>query len=230
MVDHGFQKMLATAKTLTFDCYGTLVDWKGGLSQVFVDLFGDAARSRLDELFETYVAVEAEVEGAGFRSSRDILGVVSDRLADRMGVSLDARGREHLARSLPDWPLFPDTNEALVILKKRYRLGVLSNIDRDLFTGTARSFDVAFDFVVTAGDVGSYKPATGHFDRMLRDHGAADSTIHVAQSLFHDGVPASRLGLPFVWVNRYHQANDQGVPVGAEVPDLISLARLAEAV
>jgi len=228
--NHSFKSDFSRAKTLTFDCYGTLVDWKGGLSRVFLALFGDAARTRIDELFDVYVSVEAEVEDAGFMKYRDVLGIVSDQLAKRMGVTLDATEREYLARALPDWPLFPDTNEALARLKQRYRLGVLSNIDRDLFAGTARSFAISFDFVVTAEDVGSYKPAPGHFERMLRDHGSADSTIHVAQSLFHDGVPASRLGLPFVWVNRYDQTNGESVPVGAEVHDLISLARMVEEV
>lgn len=227
---HDLRNVLSRAKTLTFDCYGTLVDWKGGLSAAFVELFPDAARTRLDELFDTYVSVEAEVEGGPYRRYRDILRVVSDRLAARMGVELDAIQRGHLAEALPHWPLFPDTNEALTRLKRHYALGVLSNIDRDLFAGTRRSFTESFDFVITAEDVGSYKPAGGHFRRMLEEQGSVASTVHVAQSLFHDGVPANEWGIPFVWINRYGQPRERGVPVSAEFPDLLSLARLADEV
>lgn len=230
MASEAIETVLASAKTLTFDCYGTLVDWKGGLSRAFINLFGDTARSRLDELFEVYVAVEAQVEGAGFRPYRDVLEIVSARLAERLGLQLDPSQRGYLARALPEWPLFADTNAALVKLKQRYRLGVLSNIDSDLFEATSQAFDVGFDFVVTAGEVRSYKPSPGHFERMLEAYGSPDSTIHVAQSLFHDGAPAARLGLPFVWVNRYAESNREGVPITAEVPDLISLARLVEGV
>lgn len=222
------RSLLSRTRTVTFDCYGTLVDWKGGLSRVFIELCGDVVRSRLDELFDAYVEVEAAVQSDGFRSYRDVLGEVSVRIAERMGVTLEPAERTYLADALPDWPLFADTNEALAKLKQRYRLGILSNIDRDLFVGTARHFGVTFDFVVTAQDVNAYKPATAHFERMLGDYGSLDSTLHVAQSLFHDGAPAGAMRLPFVWINRYGQRNETDVRVAAEFPDLISLARAVD--
>ena len=203
------QSILRRTHTLTFDCYGTLVDWKEGLSRAFTDLFGQPAGARLDDLFNTYLVVEAEFEGDVFRTYREVLNKVSARLADTLGVALDATRQSYLAETVPHWPLFADTRKALTILGKRYRLGVLSNIDRDLFARTARNLDLPLDFLITAEDVRAYKPATAHFERMLEAYGTTDTTLHVAQSLFHDGKPAETLGIPFVWINRYNQPNDR---------------------
>ena len=132
-----------------------------------------------------------------------------------------------VAEGLGHWPLFADTNEALCLLKRRYRLGVLSNIDRDLFDATASHFEIDFDFVVTAEDVRSYKPGNGHFERLLAEHGDRETTLHVAQSLFHDGVPCARFGLAYVWINRYNEPNATAVRPLAEYADLRSLAEAA---
>ncbi len=222
------QSILRHTRTLTFDCYGTLVDWKEGLSRAFVDLFGQRAGPRLDTLFNAYLEVEAEIEGDVFRTYREVLNKVSARLADTLDVTLDATRRSYLAETVPHWPLFADTREALTILGKRYRLGVLSNIDRDLFARTARNLDLPLDFLITAEDVRAYKPATAHFERMLEAYGTADTTLHVAQSLFHDGEPAETLGIPFAWINRYGQRNETDVQPAAEFSDLISLARMVD--
>jgi len=125
---------------------------------------------------------------------------------------------------LPGWPAFGDTNEALRRLKSKYRLGVLSNIDSDLFAGTVKTFDVDFDFVITAQDVQSYKPAHGHFLTMFDRYGPKDRVLHVAQSLLHDGGPARELGLAYAWINRYNQRNDSDVTPMIECADLKSLA------
>jgi 2-haloacid dehalogenase len=129
-----------------------------------------------------------------------------------------------LAETLPEWRPFPDTNEALRRLKDRYRLGILSNIDQDLFTETARHFEVDFDVVVTAEDVRSYKPGHLHFLKLIEDYADSDSVLHVAQSLYHDGRPAGDLNIAFVWINRYNEVNTEGVTPLAEYPDLKSLA------
>ena len=129
---------------------------------------------------------------------------------------------------MPDWPPFADTNEALVSLKRRFRLGILSNIDRNLFAETARRFDVAFDFVVTAEDVRSYKPGHAHFERLLSKHAEPGRVVHVAQSLFHDGVPTAELGIAFVWINRYNDANTARVHRLGEYADLKSFAEVVE--
>lgn len=218
------KELLPRIKTITFDCYGTLIDWKGGLEQSFRAMFGSMVDGRMDELFDVYVQVEAEIESGEYRSYRDVLSEVSQRIADRLGVELSPEKIDTLSTMLPSWPAFADTNEALLRLKKRFQLGVLSNIDRDLFSGTATLFDVSFDFLVTADDVGSYKPAHGHFQKMLDHHGQLDSVLHVAQSLYHDGIPAGELGLAFVWINRYKQSNETAVLPIAEFSDLKSLA------
>ena len=131
---------------------------------------------------------------------------------------------DFLAESLPDWPTFPDTNGALARLKGRYRLGVLSNVDRDLFAATTRKLNVQFDLAVTAQDVRAYKPADAHFERLLTSYGPREEVLHVAQSLFHDGVPAGELSIPFVWINRYGETNETQVRPLATYPDLRSFA------
>lgn len=209
---------------LTFDCYGTLIDWAGGLTQSFRAAFGDIVDSRREEFFSTYVQIEAGFESPPYRSYRDVITLTLEELARRMKLPLRDSDRDALARSLPTWTPFADTNAALKRLKKRFRLGVLSNIDRDLFTATARHFDVEFDFLICAQDVRSYKPALGHFRKLAEQEGGLNHVLHVAQSLFHDGAPAKQLGLAFTWINRYNESNTTGVIPLAEFADLRSLA------
>lgn len=229
-------EVLRRADTLTFDCYGTLIDWRAGLTRSLRGLFGPAADGRMDELLAGYLEIEAEVEAEPYRSYREVLSEVVRRLAERRhgpsrladSFELPAERADDLARSLPDWPPFADTNEALVSLKQRFRLGILSNIDRSLFAETARRLDVAFDFVVTAEDVRSYKPGPAHFERLLSKHAEPERVVHVAQSLFHDGVPTAELGIAFVWINRYNDANTARVRSLGEYVDLKSFAEVVE--
>jgi 2-haloacid dehalogenase len=218
---------LAEVDTLTFDCYGTLIDWHDGLQNSFLRMFGEGCRPRLAELSATYVAVEAEFEGGEYQPYSQILVQVAERLAEQFGLPLPPGGADPFPRLLPDWKPFADTNDALRRLKQRFRLGVLSNIDRDLFAKTARHFAVPLDFVVTAEDVRSYKPSAGHFDALLRSHSPASKVLHVAQSQYHDGRACKRHGLPFVWINRYNDVCDPQVPMLAEFPDLQSFAAWA---
>ncbi len=211
-------------RTLTFDCYGTLIDWDAGLHNTFRAMFGDVAVVRRAELFDAYVQVEAEVEADAYRSYRDVLTLTLERLAKRLQLPLSTERRGALAEMLPNWRPFPDTNAALVRLKERFRLGVLSNVDRDLFAETATHFPVAFDFVITAQDVGSYKPSLNHFQKCIAEQGPPNSILHVAQSLYHDGQAARDVGLAFVWINRYRQTNDTMVRPLAEFSDLASFA------
>ncbi len=219
--------VLPRITTITFDCYGTLIDWKGGLASSFRGLLGAVVDEREMDVFDAYVAIEAEEEAETFRRYREILQAVAVRMGERFGVHVDREQANGFAESLPGWTPFADTNDALARLKRRFRLGVLSNVDRDLFAGTCGHFDVAFDFVVTAEDVGSYKPALGHFHRCFSDNVGVAETLHVAQSLFHDGAPAAELGLAYVWINRYKQTNETKVKPLAAFPDLTGLARAA---
>ena len=221
------EEVFRRTKTITFDCYGTLIDWAGGLEQSFHQIFGDALVGRKPELFEAYVKTEAALEARAYRSYREVLATAVEGVSKHFSIDLPAGRAGLLADTLPQWRPFADTNEALVRLKERFRLGVLSNIDRDLFAGTARHFDVEFDFVVTAEDVRSYKPGHLHFLRLLESHAERDSVLHVAQSLFHDGRPAGALGIAYVWINRYNEANKTTVRPLAEYPDLKSLADAA---
>ena len=218
---------LSRADTLTFDCYGTLIDWSVGLNSSIEEIFSRAPMSSRKELFDAYVETEAAVESQRHRSYRQVLTETVRRLAKRFDVDLPAGRAESLAEMLPTWRPFPDTNAALVRLKERFKLGVLSNIDRDLFAATAKQFDVGFEFVVTAEEVGSYKPALGHFHRLLQQHAPAERVVHVAQSLYHDGVPAGELGISYVWINRYGHSNETTAKPLAVYPDLKSLADIA---
>lgn len=210
--------------TLTFDCYGTLIDWEAGLTRSLADVFGPQAVERRKELFEAYVAAEAEIEGGEYRSYRDVLHEVTHRLGKQFGWPMTRDKCNRLAELLPTWTPFADTGAALARLKRKFRLGILSNVDRDLFADTARHFPVAFDFVVTAEDVQSYKPAQPHFLRMLDHHGDRSTTLHVAQSQFHDGRPANALGIAFAWINRYNDPADPLVRTDGVYADLRSLA------
>lgn len=211
-------------RTLTFDCYGTLIDWSAGLRHSFRTIFGDDFLRHEREFFDMYVEEEARLESGTYQSYRRILAACVDRLAQRLELSFPPGKAAELADSLGGWKPFADTNEALTQLKKHFRLGILSNIDRDLFAGTARHFDVKFDFIITAEDVQSYKPGVAHFNRMLTAEGPPSQVLHVAQSLYHDGGPAGQLGLAFAWINRYKQVNDTRVRPTIETPDLKSLA------
>jgi 2-haloalkanoic acid dehalogenase type II len=200
---------------LTFDCYGTLVDWERGIGEAF-----DAA-ARVDQVgldrtavLAAYHEIEPTLQAGRHRSYRDILALAARAVADRLSWKL-APGREaFLPDSLPSWPPFPDTNEALRRLKEAgHRLAILSNVDDDLLAATRRHLGVDFDFVVTAQQVGSYKPAPAHFTT-ARERVGAGRWLHVAQSYFHDIQPARALGIPTAWINRQRQR-----PLDAVGPD-----------
>jgi 2-haloalkanoic acid dehalogenase type II len=188
---------------LTFDCYGTLIDWERGIAEAF----GAAAAAdglTLDRaaVLRAYHEIEPAVQAERYRRYRDVLALAARAVAARLGWRL-APGREaFLPASLPAWPPFPDTNGALRRLRAAgHRLAILSNVDDDLLAGTRRHLAVDFDFVVTAQQVGSYKPAAGHF-LAARARIAGASWLHVAQSYFHDVQPARAYGIPSAWINR----------------------------
>ena len=188
---------------ITFDCYGTLVDWEGGITQAMIG----AARERGVELksaevLAAYHDVEPELQRSEYRSYREVLGDAACAVARRLNWELAADAAGFLAESLVDWNPFPDTGPALRALKSAgFQLGILSNIDNDLLAGTLRHLPVAFDLIVTAQDVRSYKPAHAHFIR-ARELMDDRRWLHAAQSYFHDVEPACELGIPTVWINR----------------------------
>lgn len=229
-------------EALTFDCYGTLIDWERGLLEALSTLLdrGDVGHGRLaadaDELLAHFGRFESVAESGAFRPYRDVLRTVARRLGDQYGVTVGDDAADAFAASVGDWPAFPDTVDALRALSHRYRLAVVSNVDDDLFAGSAARLDVPFEHVVTAMQVKSYKPHRAHFDAVLqRLDLPRDRVLHVAQSLHHDIGPATALGFRCVWVNRRSGRAGSGATPAAvaepdlEVPDLATLARLASA-
>jgi 2-haloacid dehalogenase len=209
---------------LTFDCYGTLIDWEAGIHAA-IEPLAQRAKVPPAELIQAYIRIEASFEQQPYRRYRVIQAATVRELGKVFRFPVSDVDAEALSASLPQWQPFPDTVDALKRLKTRYALGILSNIDRDLLAASRRLLDVEFDLIVTAEDVASYKPALPHFLKMLSSGLAPrDRVLHVAQSLFHDGRPAQELGLSYVWIDRYGQRDRLGVPMLAAYPDLASLA------
>jgi 2-haloalkanoic acid dehalogenase type II len=188
---------------ITFDCYGTLVDWEEGISRAFAEAAAsDGLTVDRRAVLEAHAEIEPEEQAGEFRSYREVLQETARRIAGRLGWSVSPEGAAFLPESLRTWHPFDDTNQALRRLARAgYALGILSNVDDDLLAGTLSQLDVAFDPVVTAQHVRSYKPDHGHFLEARRRIGDR-RWLHAAQSLFHDVVPARELGIPVVWINR----------------------------
>lgn len=218
---------------LTFDCYGTLVDWERGLLAALNALLNrHGVRSPGDDaLLSLYAELESEAQRGRYRRYREVLAEVCRRIADRIGITLATGEDGLLAESIRDWPAFADTLQALRDLTRRYRLAVLSNIDRDLFALSAPKLGVELDALITAEDVRSYKPGHAHFRRGLEVLGLpCERVLHVAQSRYHDIAPARSLGFVTVWVNRQAGRHGATMPSHAqadiEVPDLATLVSI----
>lgn len=209
---------------ITFDCYGTLVDWEQGISAAFlVAAAQDGVQLERNDILATYAQVEPAIQRGEFQPYRDVLVEAAAETARRLGWQLDRRRARFLPASLPDWHPFPDTNPVLARLAGDGAvLGILSNVDDDLLAATRRHLQVEFTILVTAQEVRSYKPALGHFHR-AREIVGRRRWLHVAQSHFHDIEPASGLGIPSVWVNRKREAPSGAARPSAEVTDLDGL-------
>ncbi len=185
----------------TFDCYGTLIDWEEGMRQALETILP----SNSSRLLEHYYQIEKEVETESpFRSYRNVLAETLRRTAWRIGIGLGSGAEHILSQTLPDWPVFLDVGPSLNALRAAgWKLAILSNVDRDLISGTLRVLAIPFDDVVTAEDVRSYKPSLNHFQYFRDKNQVVDKYwVHIARSYFHDIVPASQLGIQRVWVNR----------------------------
>jgi 2-haloacid dehalogenase len=222
-------------EALTFDCYGTLIDWESGILNALRQVLSrHGIEAADDQILAAYAAEEEKAESGDYHPYREVLRKVMRGVGARFDFAPSDGELDHLAASIEAWPPFPDTIESLHTLKRRYRLAIVSNIDDDLFSGSARRLEVPFDEVITARQVRSYKPRPAHFEAALERLGVKrDRLLHVAQSLFHDIEPARRLGLSTVWVNRRQGREGFGAtPPGdakpdLEVPDLRTLVRLA---
>jgi putative hydrolase of the HAD superfamily len=197
-------------KALSFDCYGTLIDWEAGIAAVLSPWAREQGLDLDDEeLLLAYADNEADVERETPTALYpDVLAAAFRRTGEKLGKPVSDEWARRLGRSVPDWPAFPDSAAALTRLAGHYQLIILSNVHRDGFAGSNQRLGTEFAAIITAEDVGAYKPAPNHFralDVKLAELGL-DRTdlLHVAQSLFHDHVPAKRENLPSVWINRRH--------------------------
>lgn len=192
----------------TFDCYGTLIDWNGGIGRELERLFGTAGAARLLHGYHELEPVVQREDPA--RPYRDVLAVTLARLAEREGLPLPAEEADALARSLPAWPSFPEVPAALEDARARgWKLAILSNTDRDLLEASIARIGVPFELAIVASEIDSYKPARAHWDAFFERTGADRAGhVHVAASLFHDIAPVSALGLRTVWINRLGEEPD----------------------
>ena len=209
----------------TFDCYGTLIDWNAGIRDQLERLFGVQEAPRL---LERYHELEPELESESFHTYREVLTLALERLAQEERVQLPEGEAGALASSLPDWPPFPDVPPALAELRDRgWKLALLSNTDRDLIAASQKQLGVPVDLAIVAEEVGSYKPAHGHWERFFEATTADREThVHVAASLVHDIAPARELGLRTVWINRLGE--DAGPEPDRELTDLANLPETLE--
>jgi 2-haloacid dehalogenase len=221
---------------VSFDCYGTLIDWESGILGYVRPLLRSKGRDAPDaQILNLYSELEPREQQSGsYRSYREVLVSVMHGLARELNCEVSAEEAGGLADSIAEWKPFPDTVGGLRQLKSRYKLAILSNIDDDLFAFTAKRLEVPFDLVITAQQVQAYKPSHRNFETLLgRIGGPPEALLHAAESLYHDVAPARELGIATVWVNRR-----QGKPAAAarladakpdlEVASVAELARLAK--
>jgi len=221
---------------LTFDCYGTLIDWETGILTALRSVVPATAGVDGDLLLDEYANAEAAVEDGPYRRYREIAGESMASVARAHGADVTSDDVARLGGSVADWPPFADSHDALARLKTRFRLGVLTNCDDDLFAASNDRLGVDFDWIVTAQQVGSYKPDERNFAaltaRLAADDVPKERILHVAQSLFHDHAPAQRLGFRSVWIDRRHDRPGGGATPPANArPDatFTSMAAFAAA-
>jgi 2-haloalkanoic acid dehalogenase type II len=210
---------------ITFDCYGTLIDWESGIADAFLQAADQEDLSfRREDILREYANTERHVESESYRSYREVLQDTATRVAFALGWPLAYEDATFLANSLPSWKPFPDTNPALDrLVAAGCRLGILSNIDDDLIAATRKHFSVDFDLVITAQQMRSYKPGHAHFLAAKERIGGA-RWLHAAESNFHDIVPTNTLGVPNAWINRHGEPPLRGGTPTLEFRDLGSLA------
>ena len=223
-------------KVLTFDCYGTLIDWETGIFSALRPILAAYGKTIADsEILKLYSELESEAQQVEFHPYREVLQSVVRQFGERLGF----KPTEAQVRSLPDslasWQPFPDTLAALRRLKARCRVAILSNVDDELFAATARRLEVTFDPVITAQQARAYKPSFEMFKLAEQRIGVARGQwLHVGQSIYHDVIPAKSLGIATVWVNRPSRRPGAGAAKAAaaepdlEVPDLKTLAEMVE--
>ena len=218
-------RALTDFNALTFDCYGTMIDWESGIWDAMQPLILANGRTDITRLvgLEAYAKIETaqEIETPGMLYP-ELLGLVHRTLAQHFDIQTSTELDQAFAASVPHWPAFPDSADALRILKKHFRLVILSNVNRDGFAASNRKLGVEFDAIYTAQDVGSYKPDPANFDYLIENIKSdlnidPDQILHTAQSLHHDHVPAAEFGLARAWIDRQNLANSDNWGATARV-------------
>ena len=215
---------------ISFDCYGTLVDWETGISSVVSSSLESYGIQKTNpEILELFADVEPVVQSSGaFKEYRVVLREVMTLIGDRLGIRVVEDDVDCLSASLPHWPVFPDAGPALHTLKQRYKLAIISNVDDDLFAGSARALGVEFGAVITSQQANAYKPNSRSFELAETVMGVDKARwLHVGESLYHDIEPANRLGIRSVWVNRADRGGgtrQTNAKPDLTVPDLAALA------
>lgn len=225
--------------TLTFDCYGTLIDWESGMVNALTPLTERVGRLTRNQILEAHAWHESRQQAqTPAMLYRDLLAIVYKRLAEEWGVAVSWNACLQYGHSVKDWPPFPDSAEALQYLKQHYKLIILSNVDHESFAASNEKLGVDFDALYLAEAVGHYKPAAENFDYMFDMLGRLNiekgDVLHVAESMFHDHAPANRHGLASCWIYRRHDQEGFGATMNpGDMPSVDfrfnSMAQLAEA-
>ena len=225
----------SSIRLITFDCYGTLIDWETGILNSLRNLLRPPQELEDDKLLNLYAEIEAQIESGPYMVYRAVLGRTAEEIGRRLGTPVRPGDAQRFAETLRVWKPFPDTVAALHSLARRYKLAIISNVDDDLFSDTQRLLKTSFQFVVTAQQVRSYKPSQSNFQEALKraEHAGIrkEEILHAAESLYHDIGPASALGLKTVWVHRrFDKAGFGATRAGTAMPSLRvrSVAELAE--
>ena len=223
---------LKALRLITFDCYGTLVDWETGMLNSLRSLLRQRTNIEDDKLLELYGEIEAQIESGPYMVYRAVLGRAAEEVGRRLGAPIAAGDAQRFAQSLRLWKPFPDTVDALHALARHYKLGIISNVDDDLFADTQRLLKTSFEFVVTAQQVRSYKPSHRNFEAAMKraeERGIArKEMLHAAQSLYHDVAPANALGLKSAWINRRFGKSGSGATVHGDAKPSFTVNSMAE--
>jgi 2-haloalkanoic acid dehalogenase type II len=208
---------------LTFDCYGTLIDWESGILSGLKVALGSGSQSESDAQLLARFAHHEHAAEVPYKNYREVLGLTSRMLAGELGLEISPEQEAAFGASVLDWPAFPDSHDALASLQKRYKLVVITNCDDDLFAASAARLGITFDEVITAAQVGSYKPNIENFhfahEKIQRTLGISkDRILHVAQSLFHDHAPAKSIGMTTVHIKR---RGNGAAPQASATPDAV---------
>ena len=216
-------------RLLSFDCYGTLIDWQKSILDILEPVFNFQHIFSREELFKAFLHADKKMTGGDYLPYRQILGEIVLQMAEDLRIAIDPASSNILSERFEDWLPFPDTLKSLKTLKTNYQLAIISNVDDDLFAITNTILDVEFDFIVTAQQTGSYKPSSVNFNEAgKRFMLEKEEILHVAQSIRHDIIPSNKLGWNNAWVNRYgepERTHPEEFP-DIEVPDLDSLVRI----